>query len=160
MVFKIPKMNKEEYDTLVNNNHVSRIAFSGSEYPYIAPFLYVFDGQYMYFLSTKYGRKIELLKNNPYVSVEIDKFSEDMSCFKFITLQGKIVEEENAEKKVEIKKKFVDMIISRGLSNIVLEALGQNSEEPVKSIITNDNTHIWKLTDIEDIVALKNEKSY
>ncbi|MBP2144430.1 nitroimidazol reductase NimA-like FMN-containing flavoprotein (pyridoxamine 5'-phosphate oxidase superfamily) [Methanococcus voltae] len=160
MVFKIPKMNKEEYDTLVNSNHVSRIAFSGLEYPYIAPFLYIFDGQYMYFLSTKYGRKIELLKNNPYVSVEIDKFSEDMSCFKFITLQGKIVEEENAEKKVQIKKKFADMIISKGLSNIVLEALGQNSEEPVESIITNDNTYIWKLTDIEDIVALKNEKSY
>jgi len=38
---------------------MSRIAFNG-EYPYIAPFLYVFDEKYIYFLSTKYGKKINL----------------------------------------------------------------------------------------------------
>jgi len=27
---------------------------------YIAPLLYVFDREHLYFLSTKYGRKIEL----------------------------------------------------------------------------------------------------
>ena len=91
MIFKIPTMGKEEYDSLVKDSYVSRIAFLGDKYPYIAPFLYVFDGKYMYFLSTKYGRKVELLKNSPYVSVEIENFSKDMSYYRFITLQGKIV---------------------------------------------------------------------
>lgn len=158
MVFKIPKMNKEEYDSLVNNSHISRIAFLGDKYPYIAPFLYVFDGNYMYFLSTKYGRKIYLLKNNPYVSVEVEKFFEDMSCYRFITLQGKIVSEENSEKKTEIKNRFLDMILSKNLSNSVLEALGQNSDDPIDSLINEDNTYIWKLTEVEDIIALKNGK--
>uniref|UniRef100_A9A744 Pyridoxamine 5'-phosphate oxidase-related FMN-binding n=1 Tax=Methanococcus maripaludis (strain C6 / ATCC BAA-1332) TaxID=444158 RepID=A9A744_METM6 len=158
MIFKIPAMGKEEYDSLIKGSYVSRIAFLGDKYPYIAPFLYVFDGKYMYFLSTKYGRKVELLKNSPYVSVEIENFSKDMSFYRFITLQGKIVHEEDFEKKTEIKKKFLDMIISKNLSNSVLEALGQNSEDPIESLLTSDNTYIWKLTEVEDIVALKNLK--
>lgn len=103
MVFKIPKMAREEYDSLIEKNYISRIAFLGPKYPYIAPFLYVFNENNIYFLSTKYGRKIDLLKNNPYVSVEIEKFSEDMSCYKFITLQGKIVPEYHLEKRKKLE---------------------------------------------------------
>ncbi|WP_459202480.1 pyridoxamine 5'-phosphate oxidase family protein [Methanococcus sp. CF] len=156
MVFKIPEMKREEYDLLIKNNHISRIAFLGVKYPYIAPFLYVFDENTIYFLSTKYGRKIELLKNNPHVSIEIEKFSDDMSCYKFITLQGKIVPEYNISKKEKIRKLFVNLIISKNLSNVVLEALGQNPDDPLESLITADNTYVWKLTDVDDIVALKN----
>jgi len=158
MVFKIPKMDPEEYDSLINNNYLSRIAFSGSKYPYIAPFLYVFDGKNLFFLSTKYGRKIDLLKTNPNVSVEIERYSPDMSCYKFVTLQGKIVPEFNMEKKKEIRLMFVELILSKNLSKVVLEALGQNPDDPVNSLINADNTYVWKLTDVEDIVALKNEK--
>ena len=53
-VVKIPRMEKQEYDRLIEKGYVCRIAFQGEKYPYIAPFLYVFDGSFMYFLSTKY----------------------------------------------------------------------------------------------------------
>jgi hypothetical protein len=43
-------MSKKEYDKLINEQYISRIAFKG-KYPYIAPFMYVFDGKYFYFLS-------------------------------------------------------------------------------------------------------------
>jgi nitroimidazol reductase NimA-like FMN-containing flavoprotein (pyridoxamine 5'-phosphate oxidase superfamily) len=56
-IVKIPRMEKREYDHLIAEGYISRIAFIGKEYPYIAPFLYVFDGKFMYFLSTKYGKK-------------------------------------------------------------------------------------------------------
>ena len=46
-LLKIPHMEKEEYDTLIRENYVSRIAFKGDAYPYVAPFLYVFDGHYL-----------------------------------------------------------------------------------------------------------------
>jgi nitroimidazol reductase NimA-like FMN-containing flavoprotein (pyridoxamine 5'-phosphate oxidase superfamily) len=36
---KIPKMTKEEYDELISKGFLSRIAFKGDEYPYVAPFL-------------------------------------------------------------------------------------------------------------------------
>ena len=56
---KILKMPKADYDSLIKRQHVSRIAFGACEHPCIAPFMYVFDGKYLSFLSTKYGRKIE-----------------------------------------------------------------------------------------------------
>ena len=51
-ILKIPRMEKEEYDRLIKENYVSRIAFKGDSYPYVAPFLYVFDGHNLFFLST------------------------------------------------------------------------------------------------------------
>ena len=36
---KIPRMDKTEYDQLISEGYISRIAFKGEEYPYIAPFL-------------------------------------------------------------------------------------------------------------------------
>ncbi|KUK00855.1 MAG: uncharacterized protein PWQ74_403 [Methanobacteriaceae archaeon] len=45
-IVKIPLMTKEEYDEFIGEKFLSRIAFSG-EYPYIAPFLYVFDGEHL-----------------------------------------------------------------------------------------------------------------
>ncbi|KUK00854.1 MAG: hypothetical protein XD44_1081 [Methanobacteriaceae archaeon 41_258] len=61
------------------------------------------------FLSTKYGRKIELLKNNPYVAVEIEEFEPDLSSYKFVTLQGQIVQITDDEQK-RVREMFVDMI--------------------------------------------------
>ena len=59
VLFKMPRMGKEEYDRLVEEQYVCRIAFKGEMHPYIAPFLYVFDGRFMYFLSTNYGKKVQ-----------------------------------------------------------------------------------------------------
>lgn len=70
-IVKMPKMEKKEYDRLIREQYIARIAFKGKKYPYIAPFLYVFDEKYLYFLSTRYGKKIEYFRQDPYVTVEI-----------------------------------------------------------------------------------------
>ena len=85
---KIPKVRKEEYDALIGRQFMSRIAFGAREHPYVAPFMYVFDGKYLYFLSTRYGRKMEYFKDNPKVSVEIEEYAPDLSAFAFVSLQG------------------------------------------------------------------------
>lgn len=77
----MPRMGKAEYDRLVEEQYVCRIAFKGGTHPYIAPFLYVFDGKFIYFLSTKYGRKIEYFRDNPNVCVEIERYTPDLSSF-------------------------------------------------------------------------------
>jgi len=64
-IFKMPSMKKSEYDTLVEDSYICRIAFKGERHPYIAPFLYIFDGKFMYFLSTKYGKNYNILKIIP-----------------------------------------------------------------------------------------------
>ena len=100
-VIRIPRVDKVEYDKLIEKKYVCRIAFQGEKYPYIAPFLYVFDGSFLYFLSTKYGKKIEYFRKSPYVSVEIEKYTKDLSSYTFVTLQGYLEEvEDSIEKKI------------------------------------------------------------
>ncbi|MFA5397468.1 MAG: pyridoxamine 5'-phosphate oxidase family protein [Methanomicrobiales archaeon] len=155
-IIKIPQMSKEEYGDLIREGYVSRIAFQGEKYPYIAPFIYVFDGKFLYFLSTKYGRKNELFKRSPYVSVEIERYSPDMSCYTFVTMQGRLVQEEDAIAKKKVRNMFLDLIHEHRLSLNILAALGHDPSDPVESILEEERSNIWKLTGVADIVALKN----
>jgi len=129
-IVKIPKMEKAEYDALISDGYVSRIAFCGDKYPYIAPFLYVFDGNFMYFLSTRYGKKIKYFRSNPYVSVEVERYSQDLSCYMFVTLQGRLEEVEDAIEKKMVREKFIGMIRKKRLSKNILAALGTSPRSP------------------------------
>jgi nitroimidazol reductase NimA-like FMN-containing flavoprotein (pyridoxamine 5'-phosphate oxidase superfamily) len=155
-IVKIPKMEKEEYDTLIAEGYIARIAFQGDKYPYIAPFLYVFDGRFLYFLSTKYGRKNELFRKSPYVSVEVEKYTKDLSCYTFVTMQGYLRQEEDSIQKKIVREKFVNMIKETHLSMNILAALGHKPGDPIESIASEERSNIWKLTGVVDIVALKN----
>jgi uncharacterized protein len=154
-VLKIPLMSKKEYNDFINDQYVSRIAFKG-EYPYIAPFLYVFDGKFIYFLSTKYGKKVQLFKNNPQVAVEIEEYTDDMSSYRFVTLQGQLKEVDHQEEKHKVREMFVNMIKEKNLSTKIMSALGHSPEDPLESLITEERSFVWKLVDVQEIVALKN----
>lgn len=151
---KIPFMKKKEYDSLIEDGYVSRIAFKG-EYPYIAPFLYVFDGKYIYFLSTKYGKKVELLGADPQVAVEIEYYKKDLSQFSFVTLQGQIRAVKDSNEQKNVRKMFVNMIKGKELSTQILAALGHSPDEPVEKICQEERSYVWKLVKVKDIVALK-----
>lgn len=153
---KIPKMQKSEYDSLIRENVVSRIAFTGKDYPYIAPFLYVFDEKNIYFLSTRYGKKMELFTQNPAVSVEIEHVAPDMSAYKFVTLQGKLSEVTDEETKRAIKTRFVSLIADKKISVNSLYALGHSPSESPENIVGEERTMVWKLVNVHNIVALKN----
>lgn len=155
-IVKIPKMEKSEYDLLIKEEYVARIAFKGEKYPYIAPFIYVFDGNYMYFLSTRYGKKIENFKQNPYVSVEVEKYSPDMSNYAFITLSGRLVEVMDADNKKDIRDSFIRMIKDRDLSKNVMIAIGHSPEDPLENIINEERNLIWKLVDVNRSTGFKN----
>jgi uncharacterized protein len=153
-IHKIPLMSKEEYDNFLKENYVSRIGFKG-EYPYIAPFLYVFDGHFIYFMSTKYGKKIERFQANPNVAVEIEKYEDDLSDYRFVTLQGRIEQVENIGEKLKVKKCFVNLIQDKSLSKNVLAALGHSPNDELESLINEDRSYIWKLVDVESIIGIK-----
>jgi nitroimidazol reductase NimA-like FMN-containing flavoprotein (pyridoxamine 5'-phosphate oxidase superfamily) len=155
-IIKIPRMEKKDYDNLIADGYVCRIAFIGDKYPYIAPFLYVFDGNFMYFISTRYGKKIQYFRQNPYVSVEVEKYSSDLSSYTFVTLQGRLEEVEDSIEKKIVRQKFVAMIRDRNLSTNILAALGHSPKEPLESIATEERSVLWRLTGVKDIVALKN----
>ena len=155
-IVRIPRMEKQDYDALITEGYVSRIAFLGEKYPYIAPFLYVFDGNFMYFLSTRYGKKIRYFRSNPYVSVEVERYSQDLSCYMFVTLQGRLEEVEDAIDKKRIRQKFMSMIKAKKLSKNILAALGILPQEPIETIAAEERSILWRLTVVTDIVALQN----
>lgn len=150
-------MEKAEFDRLVEEQYICRIAFKGDEHPYIAPFLYVFDGKFMYFLSTKYGRKVQYFRDNPRVCVEIEHFSPDLSAFSFVALPGRLIEVDDADKKRAVRERFVRLIKSKALSPNVLSALGHSPQEPVEVLLDAEKSSVWKLVGVkvEDILGLK-----
>ncbi len=150
-------MKKKEYDKLISEQYVSRIAFQG-EYPYIAPFMYVFNSEFLYFLSTKYGKKIEMFRDNPHVAVEIEKYSSDLADYKFVTLQGIIEQVEDASEKIEVRKKFVDLIKDNNLSGNIMAALGHSPQDPPESLLDEEKSYVWKLKDVETIIGIKNSQ--
>lgn len=152
---KIPAMQKSEYDALVRNGTVARIAFSGEACPYIAPFMYVFDGKNMYFLSTRSGRKMSLFAENSAISVEVEEIASDMSSYRFVTMQGNLAEVADPAKKQEIRRLFADRVLQKKISPKSLAALGHNPSDNPLRIAEKDRTMVWKLTDVRDIVALK-----
>ena len=155
-IVKIPRMEKEEYDALIHSRFMARIAFSGEKYPYIAPFLYVYDGNHLYFLSTKYGKKIEYFRKSPYVSVEIDKYTKDLSCYMFVTLQGYLEEVNDSIEKKITRERFVNLIREQNLSTNILGALGHSPQDPPESICKEQRSLVWRLNGVRNLIALKN----
>lgn len=153
---KIPPMTRAEYDALIERQYVSRIAFIGAGHPYIAPFMYVFDKKYLYFLSSKYGRKVHYFTENPQVSVEIEEYSPDLSSFTFVSLQGRLEEVQDSVQKKLVREQFVSLIKKRHLSSQVLAAFGYSPSDPLDVIVNEERAAVWKLTGVRDIVALKN----
>jgi nitroimidazol reductase NimA-like FMN-containing flavoprotein (pyridoxamine 5'-phosphate oxidase superfamily) len=154
-VLKIPLMSKKEYDKFISDGYVSRIAFKG-DYPYIAPFIYVFDGSFIYFLSTKYGKKMKLFLEDPQVAVEIEDYPADLSQYRFVTLQGRIQEVTDEEEKNKVRKMFVNMINEKGLSPKIMAALGHSPKDSPEALAQEERSFVWKLVDVQEIVALKN----
>lgn len=153
---KIPKQSREEYDALIKRQYLSRIAFIGPEKPYIAPFMYVFDGKYIYFLSTRYGRKMEYMKANPRVSVEIEEYTPDLSEFRFVSLQGYIEEVSDPARSLSVRQRFVEMVEKNSLSSHILTAFGHTAGDEPEVITKDDRCAVWQLKGVTDIVALKN----
>jgi uncharacterized protein len=153
-LYKVPLMKKEEYDEFIKDNYVSRIGFIG-DYPYIAPFIYVFDGNFIYFLSTRYGKKIKMFNANPRVAVEIEQYVDDLSEYRFVTLQGKIAQVEDIEEKLYVKKLFVKLIRDKSLSKNILAALGHSPDDELESILNDEQSFVWKLVDVENIIGIK-----
>ncbi|MCJ7445653.1 MAG: pyridoxamine 5'-phosphate oxidase family protein [Methanotrichaceae archaeon] len=150
-------MEKSEYDMLIDEEFMCRIAFNGELRPYIAPFLYVFDGKFLYFLSTKYGKKVQHFMKNPLVTVEIERYSSDLSSFAFVSIPGRLVEVEDQKTKRAAREMFVQLIKSKGLSLNVLSALGHSPDKPIESLLVGEQNSVWKLVgvDTKQISGLK-----
>jgi len=143
-IFKMPSMDKSEYDMLIEEEYICRIAFKGGSHPYIAPFLYVFDGKFMYFLSTNYGKKVQYFRQNPSVTVEVERFTPDLSNFSFVAIPGRIEEVLDPEIKSNARQKFVELIKKKNLSsNEGFDLVSVNSSLNSRVNIFNPYSRSW-----------------
>jgi nitroimidazol reductase NimA-like FMN-containing flavoprotein (pyridoxamine 5'-phosphate oxidase superfamily) len=71
-------------EEILSKSEVCRIAMIDNGRPYIVPLNYGYKDKTIYFHSSPYGRKIELLKSNNKVCFEIESFSQiiqkEISC--------------------------------------------------------------------------------
>ena len=146
-------MTKREIDTLIRSHYLCRIAFRGTEYPYIAPFQYVVINNSLYFHFTDYGNKMRLLDRDNAVCVEIEDLKPDLSEYRFVSLRGKLMIVHDA---VE-KQAAIHQMVEQGRNNLspnFLAAHGIHREEGWTALLSNKSSIIVKL-EIKKTIGIK-----
>jgi nitroimidazol reductase NimA-like FMN-containing flavoprotein (pyridoxamine 5'-phosphate oxidase superfamily) len=153
-IFKLPAMDEDEKDDLVREQLICRVAFKGDEYPYIAPFQYVCIGGSLYFHFTKYGRKRKFAGENSKVCVEIEKYSPDMSDYKFVVLRGTLKVVTDPAERTEAIKRLAEEG-KKKLSTKFLAAHGLKADENWSSLSPDRPFVIVKLEKVIEKMGLK-----
>ena len=150
MIIKLPKMSEQEIKKILCDQILCRIAFKGAEYPYIAPFQYVYMNGALYFHFTDYGRKMKMLKKDNQVCVEIEQLSPNLSEYYFVSLRGRLeVVEDSVERNAVIRRMAEDG--KQRLSTNFLGAHGLKSDEGWSSLTPEKPLVILKLDVVEEI---------
>lgn len=66
-------VNRIEIDAVIRSCQVCRVGFTDGNEPYIVPMCFGYDGEWFYFHCAQKGRKLDLLRRNPRVCVELDE---------------------------------------------------------------------------------------
>ena len=148
-------MRREEIDQLIEEEFLCRIAFCGKKTPYIAPFQYVLVNGQLYFHFTKYGKKIGFLEEGKSVCVEIEKYTQNLKEYSFVTLTGELRVVENAQERVIAIDKIVQVARRNGLSENFLAAHGFPREKGWANLTPDKPIIIVKLVNVKDRIGLK-----
>lgn len=113
-VLRLPSMSKREVEELLKNSRICRLAFNDRPQPYIIPLDYVYMNGKMYFHFAGYGKKISLFEKDPHVSVEVDRYNDDITEYESVTLMGTLAKVTDMGEKMAASKKLLESIKSRG----------------------------------------------
>ncbi len=151
---KLPTMTPPEIQELVENQFLCRIAFKGADYPYVAPFQYIYLKDTLYFHFTDYGKKKQLIEKDNRVCVEIEQYEPDLSVYSFVVLRGKLVLVTDPKEKA---RAIITMakIGQRKLSKNFLSAHGLDKEKGWTELSPEKPLTIVKLSKPVEIVGLK-----
>ena len=154
MVVRLPKMEKRAVEKLIREQMICRIAFRGNNYPYMAPFQYALINGSLYFHFTDYGRKMELLKKDRGVCVEIERYLPDLSEYCFVVLRGSLKVVTDPKERAEAIERMAEYGRQK-LSENFLAAHGFKKEEGWSSFTPEKPIAILKLVEIAEETALK-----
>ena len=157
MIVKLPKMKKKEITDLINSQNLCRIAFKGTDYPYMAPFQYTYFNDTLYFHFTDYGRKMKLLEKDNRVCVEIESYAPDLSQYNFVVLRGRLKVVKDAKERANAISNLAEEGKKR-ISTNFLAAHGLKPEKGWSSFIPETPLVIIKLEEIVDTIGLKSPR--
>ncbi|UCC32922.1 MAG: pyridoxamine 5'-phosphate oxidase family protein [Candidatus Bathyarchaeota archaeon] len=152
-IFRLPRMNRQEIEELIEGQFLCRIAFKGEKYPYMAPFQYVYHNGSLYFHFTDYGKKMKLLGKDKHVCVEIEKYQPDLREYNFVVLRGALRVVEGRER-AEAIGRMAEYGRER-LSENFLAAHGFARDEDWSSFTPEKPLVIVKLENVVQEIGLK-----
>lgn len=156
-VVKLPKMDGEEINNLLQDQLLCRIAFKGDKYPYMAPFQYVLMYGTLYFHFTDYGKKMRLLEKDKRVCVEIERYRPDLSEYNFVVLRGKLEVVNDSDERANVIHRMAEEGKLK-LSTNFLAAHGFKKEEGWDSFTPEKPLVIVKLRKVTEQIGLKSPK--
>lgn len=152
-VVKLPVMTPEETEHLLSSQKICRMALNDRPWPYIIALDYVYtdDGE-MYFHFADYGRKMDLIKEDPNVSIEIDNFCSDTSSYCTVTIMGRLIKVTKSAEKENAARALMDTAGERGGAMNVAARHGFSSLD--MDTLTSRKSAVYRL-EASDFVALK-----
>jgi nitroimidazol reductase NimA-like FMN-containing flavoprotein (pyridoxamine 5'-phosphate oxidase superfamily) len=151
---EMPKMKENEIEQLISEQFLCRIAFKGDLGPYIAPFQYAYVNGILYFHFTDYGKKMSFFKQEPPVSVEIERYTPNLSEYGFVVFAGKLrLVEDYEERKTAIEK--MAEVGKKKLSTNFLLAHGFSQGSDWTDFTADKPILIIKLDEVTQKIGLK-----
>jgi len=147
-------MSRAEIRKLIGERMICRIAFKGEDYPYIAPFQYVYANGHLYFHFTQYGRKVELIEKDNRVCVEIEKYTPHFSDYSFVVLKGTLEPVTDPRERAEAIKRMAQEG-ARNLSTNFLAAHGLGKDGGWSTLAPEKPLVMMKLSRVAEEIGLK-----
>ena len=109
---------RELQDTIIKSCEISYLAMSDGNKPYVIPMNFGYDGENIYFHCATSGKKLDLIKNNPQVSIAMTseyRLSLEGPPNKWTTKYKSIVIEGKAEilTTLEDKQKGINILLQQ-----------------------------------------------
>jgi nitroimidazol reductase NimA-like FMN-containing flavoprotein (pyridoxamine 5'-phosphate oxidase superfamily) len=152
--YKLPKMNSEEIDKLLDEEKICRIAFKGDDFPYMAPFQYIRMGENLYFHFTNYGKKMNFIEKDNRVCVSVESLMPDMNEYSFVVLRGELERVIDSDERMKAIRKLAKVGREK-LSENFLAAHGFNKVDGWETLSEEKPMVIFKLEKVSEIVGLK-----
>jgi hypothetical protein len=156
-IVKLPKMSNEEIKEVIRSENICRIAFIDDNFPYIAPFQYIYLKNQLYFHFTDYGKKKSILNSNKNVCVSIEQFQRDLSEFYFISIQGFLEPVNDGGLTEEVIQKILSKINTKFSKNF-LSVHGLNNEDNQSENYAEKFPLIFRLKEIGKRVGLRSPR--
>jgi len=156
-IVKLPTMERQRVEELLQQQVICRIAFRGDEYPYMAPFQYAYIDGNLYFHFTRYGKKMKLIEQDNRVAVEIETYEPDLHQYCFVVFRGEIEIVKDSDERARAIKHMAE-VGAKQLSSNFLAAHGMKKSDGWNSLSPEKPLAIMKLKSIIETIALGSPK--